>query len=183
MDPKLWLAPASLLVAIASAAVSLLSLRNSSRALAISKRQEMRHEPRLRIYFANGYRRLVLNQQIFGFLVSVSNPTDIDNSIAHAELQIKIVLKDDIKTVFRVRHNPEVQDLREKPMKGTAHVFLLPARIDAHQTLSGWLLFTLDGEMIGDGTVDSHCLILGDTHGVSTSTDPIMVRAWTDERD
>jgi hypothetical protein len=54
-------------------------------------------------------------------------------------------------------------------------------RIDAHQTVSGWLLFALDNDVIRNGTIDAHSLILEDTHGVPTETDPIMVREWRDE--
>jgi hypothetical protein len=180
-DPKLWVAAASLIVAIGSAIVSFFSFRNSTRAVAISERQEKRHSPRLQVYFANGYRRLVSKRQLFGFLVSVSNPTDINNSIARAELQITNLLSDGSKTFFRIKHNPEVAQGMDNLKNDAAHVFSLPARIDAHQTLSGWLLFVLDNEMVGNGTVDGHRLILEDTHGLATDTDPIMVRAWTDE--
>ena len=62
-----------------------------------------------------------------------------------------------------------------------ANVFSLPVRIDAHQTVSGWFLFALDNDVIREGTIDAHSLILEDTHGVSTNTDPIMVSEWTDE--
>ncbi len=62
-----------------------------------------------------------------------------------------------------------------------ASVLALPLRVDAHQTVSGWLVFALGNDVIGKGTVDGHSLTLEDTHGISTETDPIMVREWTDE--
>jgi hypothetical protein len=148
--------------------------------LSISEAQEKRRQPQLGIYLANGYRQLVPKRQLFGFLVSVSNPTDINNCIARAELQITYLLETDVKAVCRIQHNPT---LRENTAPGTipATVFSLPVRIDAHQTVSGWFLFALDNDVIRNGTVDAHSLILEDTHGVSTNTDPIMVREWTDE--
>jgi len=181
MDPKLWVAAASLIVAIGSSIVSFFSFRNSARALAITEHQEQRRSPRLQIYFVNGYRRLLSKRQLFGFLVSVSNPTDINNSVARAELQITCLLRDGAETFLRIQHNTEVAEGLENQKNDAAHVFSLPARIDAHQTLSGWLLFVLDSDTIGDGTVDGHRLILEDTHGLSTETDPITVRAWTNE--
>ena len=180
-DPNFWVTATSLVVAIGSAIVSFFSFRNSTRALEISEHQEKRRSPRLQIYFADGYRRLVSERQLFGFLVSVSNPTDINNSIARVELQITVLLRDGSKTFLRINHNPEVAQSMEKSKDGAAHVFLLPVRIDAHQTLSGWLLFVLENEMIGEATVDGHRLIVEDTHGLSTDTDSIMVKAWTDE--
>jgi len=181
MDSKPWIAVLSLTVAIASAVVSWLSFRSSRRALAISERQEKRHEPSLGIYYAHGYRQVVPQRQLFGFFVSVSNPTDIDNSIVRAEIQITCLLQGGAKTILKLEHNPAVGQGTGTHGAGTAHVFSLPARIDAHQTLSGWLLYAVDNEVIREGTIDSHRLILEDTHGLSTSTDPIMARAWTDE--
>jgi len=77
-DPNTWIAFGSLVVAIASAAASWFSYRNAAHALIISERQERSRNPQLRVYFANGYRKLASNRQIFGMLTSISNPTDID---------------------------------------------------------------------------------------------------------
>ncbi|MGE5113052.1 MAG: hypothetical protein ACM3JB_19485 [Acidobacteriaceae bacterium] len=178
-DPKSLLAAGSLIVATASVVVSFFSFRNASRALAISQQQEMRRAPHLRVYFANAYRRLTrTNRQLFGFLVSVSNPTDIDNSIARAELRIACGLEGGVESVIKIQHNPAVAT--NAPQEQGPHVFVLPARIGAHETISGWFVFSLDDEVIGDGNVDSHKLCLEDTHGLVTITE-CMVRAWTDE--
>jgi hypothetical protein len=179
-DPRVWISALALLVACWSAFISWRSGKNAARALAISESQEKRRQPQLGVYLVNGYRRLVPRRQLFGFLVSVSNPTDIDNSIARAELQITYLLDADVKAVCRIQHNPALREnIADDPVQAT--VFSLPVRIDAHQTVSGWFLFGLDNDVIHNGTIDAHSLILEDTHGVSTDTDPIMVREWTDE--
>ena len=113
--------------------------------------------------------------------MSVTNPTDINNSIARAELQIAYLLEKDVKTTCRLQHNPAVGESASRNAVQTATIFSLPMRIDAHQTVSGWFLFALDNQVIGKGSVDSHRLILEDTHGVSTSSDPITVREWVNE--
>jgi hypothetical protein len=179
-DPRIWISALALLVSICSAVISWRSARNAARALAISQRQEERRQPQLGIHLFNGYRRLVPKRQLFGFLVSVSNPTDIDNSIVRAELQVTYLLEGDAKAVCRIQHNPT---LREDTVDNALppNVFALPARIDAHQTVSGWLLFSLDNDVFRKATIDAHSLILEDTHGVSTNTDSIMVREWSDE--
>ena len=90
-------------------------------------------------------------KQLFGFLVSVTNPTDINNSIARVELQITYLLSNDVKAICRIPHN---QELAEKDRTGEpqeASVFSIPSRIDAHQTLLGWFLFFLDDSVIGEG--------------------------------
>ena len=179
-DPRVWISALALFISGWSAFISWRSGKNAARALAISEGQEKRRQPRLGIYLVSGYRRLVPDRQLFGFLVSVSNPTDINNSIVHAELQVTYLLDADMKAVCRIQHNPDLGESIARD-KTRATVFPLPVRIDAHQTMSGWFLFALDSDVIRNATVDSHSLILEDTHGVSTNTDPIMVREWTDE--
>lgn len=179
-DPKVWISGLALLVSGCSAFFSWRSGKNAARALAISESQEKRRQPQLGIYLVNGYRRRVPKRQLFGFLVSVSNPSDINNSIARAELQITYLLENDVKAVCRIQHNPTLGENAASDA-APATLFSLPVRIDAHQTVSGWFLFALDNDVIRNGTIDAHSLILEDTHGVSTNTDPIMVREWADE--
>jgi hypothetical protein len=178
-DPRLWISGLALLVSACSAFFSWRSGKRAARALAITENQEKRRQPQLRIYLVNGYRRLVAKRQLFGFLVSVSNPTDINNSVARAELQISYLLENDVKTVYRIQHNSTLGENTASD-SAPATLFSLPVRIDAHQTVSGWFLFALDNDVIR-GTIDAHRLILEDTHGVSTHTDPITMREWTDE--
>jgi len=169
-DPTLWISSAALIVSISSA---FFSNRKSSRALAISEQQEKRRQPQITIYLANGYRRLVTRGQIFGFLVSVSNPSD-----ARAELQIEYEIEKGMTTYCRVKHNP---DLTQGNASGSPTVFSIPLRIEAHGTVSGLFLFALDKDVIRAGTVNAHTLILEDAHGVITETNSIMVREWVDE--
>jgi hypothetical protein len=177
-DPNVWMSAVALLVSIVSVFLSWRSGRNAARALAISEGQEKRRQPQLGVYLARGYRRLTPTRQLFGFLVSVSNPTDINNSVARAELQLTFLLKSDARTVCRISHDSTPVETVSAVTEARATVFLLPLRVDAHQTESGWFFFAVENDVIGDSTVDGHCLILEDTHGFSTNTGPIMVRGW-----
>ena len=179
-DPKTWISALALFVSGCSAFISWRSWKNSSRALDISERQEKRRQPQLGIYLANGYRQQIPGRQLFGFLVSVSNPTDINNAIARAELQVVYLLANDAEVVCRVQHNPKLGEDTARD-NSAATVFSMPFRVDAHQTVSGWFLFVLDDDVIREDTIDTHALILEDTHGISTKTDPITVREWKDE--
>jgi hypothetical protein len=181
-DPKVWISGLALLVSICSAFFSWRSGRNAARALAISENQEKRRQPQLGVYLVvNGFRRLLPKRQLFGFLVSISNPTDINNSVARAELKIAYLIENDVSASCRIQHNPTLGETIGNETASSASVFALPLRVDAHQTVSGWFVFSLDNDVIGKGTVDGHSLVLEDTHGISTETDPIMVREWTDE--
>jgi hypothetical protein len=175
----IWLSAGSILIASCSAFASWLSFRTARRALYISENQEARKKPHLKVYFANGYRLLVSDGQIFAFLVSVSNPTDIDNSIFRAELRVSCQA-DHSETIIRLSHEEQLASAI-KIANENLGAFALPARIDAHQTLSGWFLFKIPNSVLGERTVADHTLILEDTHGATSSTDSIMVRAWHDE--
>jgi hypothetical protein len=180
-DPKVWISVLALLVSCFSVFLSWRSGRNAARALAISENQEKRRQPQLGLYLFNGYRLLTPNRQLFGLLVSVSNPSDINNSVARVELQITYLLENDVAAVCRLPHDPT---LRENTSQDTqaATVFSVPVRIEAHQTVTGWFLFALNDDVIGKGSVDGHQLILEDTHHISTSSGPIMVKEWMNER-
>jgi hypothetical protein len=180
-DPATLISLGSLVVAIASAAASWFSFTNAARALRISEQQEKKRDPQLRVYFANGYRRLVPNRQIFGMLISVSNPSDINNSISRAELQVVCRIRDGMMVTYRIQHNSAIGQCSDTRSEDAANIFTLPAQIGAHQTISGWFLFSLENAIIADGTVDSHRIVIFDTHNIETITDQIMVRAWTDE--
>jgi hypothetical protein len=183
-DAKLWVSIASSIVSVASLIVSITSAissgRKAGRALAISESQEKRRQPQLAIYLANGYRRLLPKQQLFGFQVSISNPTDINNSVARTELQIEFLVENNITTTCRIQHNAQLGESVSTETTDNS-IFSLPLRIDAHQTVSGWFLFVVDTDVIRKGTIDAHSLILEDSHGAITKTAPIMVREWIDE--
>jgi hypothetical protein len=179
-DPRVWISGLALLVSSCSALFSWQSGRRAARALALTESQEKRRKPQLGVYLANGFRRVVPKRQVFGFMVSVSNPTDINNSVARAELQLAYALKNGVSAICRIQHNPALGGTWGDGTSA-ASLLSLPLRIDAHQTVSGWLIFALEHDVIRDGTVDAHRLILEDTHGALTETDPIMVKEWTDE--
>lgn len=180
-DPKVWIPALSLVIASWAAFNSWQSRRIAIRALAISERQEERRQPQLGIYLTNGYRRLLPDKQLFGFLVSVSNPTDINNSIAQAELQITYTLERDIKAVSRLAHNPQLAVAVNGSQANAVNIFSLPARVDAHQTTAGWLLFAVNNAQVGEKTIDSHRIILEDSHGIQADTEPILVTDLANE--
>ncbi|MBV8833154.1 MAG: hypothetical protein JO108_28485 [Acidobacteriaceae bacterium] len=180
-DARFWISVLAAATSGWSAFNSWQSRRLAKRALSISEHQEQRRRPQLTIYIAGGYRRYLPDKQLFGFLVSVSNPSDINNSVAQAELQVTYLLDREIKAVWRVPHTPSLGENVAEANGRLANVFSLPARIEGHQTAAGWLVFSLDNNVIAGKTIDAHRIILEDSHGASTKTEPILVRDWTDE--
>jgi hypothetical protein len=180
-DPRFWISVGSLAVAALAAFNSWRARLFAARALSISEAQEQRRRPQLGIYQADGYRRHLPNRQLFGFLVSVSNPTDTNNSVVQAELQVTYPLDGGIEAICRVPHNRGLAETGSGPSERAANVFSFPARIDAHQTVAGWLMFSIDHTLIKGRTIDSHRIILEDSHGETAETEPILVRDWTSE--
>jgi hypothetical protein len=175
-DPKVWISAAALLVSGLSLAISFRSSRNAARALAISERQEERRHPKLHIHVNKGIRLRLQSMQLFGFQVSIKNPTDINNCVARAELEVNFALETKTTMILRIQHD---SDLKVAIKSDSSLV--LPLRIEAHQTVSGLLLFAIDNAVGGTGTVDSHCLLLEDTHGLSMKSEPIIVKEWNNE--
>jgi hypothetical protein len=178
---QFWMSFSALLIAGWSAYNSWRSRRIATRALAISESQEQRRHPQLGIYQANGCRRYLPERQLFSFLVSVTNPTDINNSIAQAELQVTYLLEGDITATCRIPHNLNLSEILKALSVGGVNVFSLPTCIDAHQTVAGWFLFSVDNALFAGKTIDSHKILLEDSHGICTETEPVVVRDWSNE--
>lgn len=179
-DPKVWIALGSLVVSIYAAINSRHSRKISARALALNEKQEVRRQPELRVSLVTGYRQRLSQKQLFAFLISVANPTDANNSVALAELQVGYLIENNFQTTCRVPHNHELEEANSAG-KPKPNVFHLPLKVDAHQTASGWLLFQLDDSVFGGRTIDSHKIILEDSHGKVTMSEPIAVREWVNE--
>jgi hypothetical protein len=182
-DPKLFISALALLASGWSAFNSWQSRRIASRALSINENQEQRRRPQLIIYVGDGYRRYLPDKQFFGFFVSVSNPSDINNSVVQAELQVTYVLDKEIKAIYRASHRPALAEIVTDVTSGPANILSLPIRIDAHQTVAGWLMFSVANDIVAGKTIDAHRIILEDSHGASTETvsEPVLVREWKDE--
>jgi len=180
-EPAFWISVVSVCLAGWSAYNSWRSRHLSARALSISEKQEDRRQPRLEIYLADGYRTQLPNKKIFGFMISVMNPSDINNSIAIAELRVGYLIGEDNKAVCRLPHNPGFANRDSGSPSSSANIFSIPARVDAHQTVSGWLFFAIENSVLGGGSIDSHTICLTDSHGTVTETEPIALREWINE--
>jgi hypothetical protein len=180
-QPSFWVSVVAAFFAGLSAINSWHSRRIARHALAISQKQEDRRQPHLEIYFADGYRRYLPDKQIFGFMLSVMNRSDSNNSIAMAELRVEYLIGENHKGNCRVAHNGEVAEQAENGQTKRAKLFSIPERVDAHQTVAGWLFFALDSKIISGKTIDRHTIILTDSHGAVSETEPIAVKEWMNE--
>jgi hypothetical protein len=180
-QPSFWVSIVAAIFAGLSAFNSWHSRKIARRALAISQNQEERRQPHLEIYFADGYRRYIPTKQIFGFMLSVMNRSDSNNSIAMAELKVEYLIGENHRGNCRVPHNREVAEQAVETQTKNAKIFAIPERVDSHQTIAGWLFFALDNKIIGGKTIDRHTIMLTDSHGTVTETEPIAVKEWMNE--
>jgi len=180
-DVQFWVTLSALVVSLWSAYNSWRARQVATRALGITEIQEARRHPQLNIYLANGYRHYLPERKLFCFLVSVSNPTDTNNSISKAELQVTYFLTDDIKSTIRFSHDLSLRESVEYSNSNEANVFSLPVHIDAHKTVAGWFLFSIEHSLIMGKTVDSHKIILEDSHNTPTYSENLVVRDFIHE--
>jgi hypothetical protein len=153
----------------------------SLRSLSLSEEQEKRRQPRFGIYLSDGYRRYLPDKQIFGFRVSVRNPTDSNNAISMAELRVTYLINEKVKATCRIPHDPSLSKIGNSTEKETGAAFLIPSRIDARQTAVGWMYFAFENSALGGKTIDSHTILLEDSHGICTESEPIAVKEWANE--
>lgn len=152
-DSSTWANIATAVAAWFALAPSLLSLVVSWRALRLTEHQERRRRPLLVPYLSDGYVRFISDTgaRIYGFLLSVSNPADSDNAVAEADLRL----------TYRRADEPTTVKVRSDAALGAAfgnrsgQTLSTPARIDAHQTVLGWVFFRLDKAVVKDGTVEA----------------------------
>lgn len=167
----------SLLVSFIALLFSGRSMLNSSQALRLAKSQDARRTPKITIYLTDALRRFEGPLQVFSFHVRISNPSDSNNAVARAELQVSYVLSNECSILLKLQHN-----LTYAVRSTNGKALQLPLKIEAHQTVAGWLNFALDSAVVGKGTVDSHNIILEDSHGITTTYDNLSVQGWLEKR-
>jgi hypothetical protein len=175
-----WTDFVTVTVAALALIISALSFFVSWRAYRLSVTQDRRRLPELIPSLRDGYVRYLSDNAscIYGFLLSVSNPTDANNAVATVELHITYSRTRDEKTTVKI---PSEQSLDVKFARETAHLLPIPARVDAHQTLTGWCFFSLKKETLGAATIEGYKIALIDSHGIEAHIEPIMVQEYVEE--
>ena len=82
------IALASLTIALASVVYARNSAKISKRSYDLAELQDSRRDPRLKLYLSDAYSFTSGDHAVIAISITLSNPTDIDNSIARAELGV-----------------------------------------------------------------------------------------------
>jgi hypothetical protein len=172
-DPAFW-------ISLVSAAGTCIASWIMYRTLRLAERQEARRLPRLRPYLAEGYRRTFQGERmrVYAFSISVGNPSEIDNALARAELQIGYLTENDVYMTVKV-----AEDHFLAPLLGldSRAVLRLPAGVGANQTVAGWLFFRVNEDVLREVRIDDYSLLLTDTNDAKATLDLGIVRELIDE--
>lgn len=172
-DPSAVVAVVSAVAAWMAVIFAYSGSRTAKRSLDLAHQQEARRRPRIVPYLAEGYTRRTPEQRLYAISLSLSNPTDSDNSIAKIELQMRYHKRDGIVMTIRLPHDETLLEGFGRP---DIRTFTLPFRMVAHDTSAGWVLFALPLSVIGDAEVDDYTVLLLDSHGISAEIEPGLLR-------
>ena len=158
--------------------LSLFGIIISLRALRIQEQQEDRRKPFLVPYLQDGYVGYISDGRVYAFLLSVSNPADSDNSVASLDLRLTYKKQSSYQMNIKVRSDSTLDKFF---LGSSGHSLLTPSRVDAHQTVSGWVFFMVEESILKGTIVEGHTILIIDAHGIVTQIEPILIREFCDE--
>jgi hypothetical protein len=172
-DPSFW-------ISLVSAVGTCIAAWVMYRSLRLAERQEARRFPRLRPYLAEGYCRIYKSDRIrvYAFSISVGNPSEVDNALSRAELQIGYLTENDVYMTVKVADDGS---LATRLGLDSQALLSLPARVGANQTIAGWLLFRVSEDVLREVRIDDYSLLLIDTNDAKATLEPGIVRDLIDE--
>ena len=184
MDESGW--DLSMIAAVISAVAAWVAVifayngaRTAKKSLDLSNQQETRRRPHFVPYMAEGYSRRTPDRRLYAVSLSLSNPTDSDNSIAKIELQVRYRTRDRIVMTIRLPHDETLHEGFGRP---NIQTFTVPFRVAAHDTTAGWVLFALPLSVIQDAEVDEYSVFLFDAHGIRAEIEPGILREITSDK-
>jgi hypothetical protein len=174
-----WLAIAAAIAAWVGAAISFVNSRTARRSLRLAEAQEVRRRPILTLYLGEGYVRFLDSERVrvYAFVLSISNPSDTNNSVAEFGLQINYVTKQGLRASVVVAASPSLPD---EWRTDASALLQAPLKVDAHQTVAGWLPFRVSYDLLGDGSIEDYALVATDTHGNRAAKETVIVREVMD---
>lgn len=170
-NPYLILVPVgALVVAVLSAALSVLSLMTSRQSLRISKLQEKRRHEKLSFDVLSVVRDTTGTSDVYKYEIEVRNPSDRSNSVAHADLKILYLVDGALATASA------------RPAREPANGLTVLEDIPANQSRTADFQFVLPKGAISDYPIDHVTLVLTDTFGVECERRSEHVPAVTSNR-
>ena len=130
------------------------------------------------LYMQGGYLSKTNEDRVYIFLLSVSNPTDSNNSVAKLDLRIKYTTDSGFQATVDV---PSVSGYNEIYERDTYSELEVPVIVDAHKTVVGRAFFPLKHALVKSCLVDAYEVIATDSHGSQTSIEVTLVQEIVNE--
>jgi hypothetical protein len=158
------IALASAVVAGASGLYAGSSAKSARKTYRLTLAQDARRDPNLIVYLSDA--RILTSHKGTKAEVSITitNPTDIDNSVTRAELQVTYRRSGGPATKINITSSSTVSIL---PSTEQA-VLDVPVGVPSHQAIAGQLTFLLPAMILHDCAIDNYSLSLHDTHQKET---------------
>lgn len=172
---------ANLAIALLALLIAVLSFIVSYKAFQLAQKQDERKRPLLVPSLLGGYVHFRGDKKVrvYAFLLSISNPSDSNNALANIELHITYRMPAQVQVTTRLLSSSSRGDAFAKLSEFS--ILSTPARLDAHQTLTGWAVFHVSEGILKDATVEGYTVALFDSHGIKSSVEAIMVQEYKDE--
>jgi len=171
-DPATLIALAAAIIALASAVYSASSARTAKKAYRLAAEQDARRNPQLIPYLSDAYIVISDTKTETAVSVTLANRSDIDNSIARAELVVEYHRDDNRITTLRI---PPTEDISGLPLK-SENLLDIPRAIPSHQTVVGWLVFSIPKWILQDTVIDSYALSIYDSYEKTATLSNLMFR-------
>lgn len=161
----------SAVAVVASLAIGLLNHCTARRAINIAERAEGRRSPHFGIHVHDStvWQQPCGTTRKYGVYVQFANPTDLPTAIVMADLHITYSMKNRLTTV-------KVPIIESPTLGQEITVFDLPQPLKANTAASGWLIFHVPEELIGDYAIDRYDIVVRDVHDVIASTQITIFR-------
>lgn len=163
---------------VVSSVIALIALVISGASLWVAKKghdlsmeQASQRKPKLSLYLSDNFYQDRETERIFVYSFTISNPADIDNSIANCELKIIFKRPDGSFGNFLVQHDPT---LANKIPDAKMKIMNIPASIKSHDCLAAATLFSVDLTMLENMHIEKYEVVFLDTHGIK-STEAVFI--------
>lgn len=178
LDVTKAIALLGLLLSIASLTLGLFNSYIAWQNRKLALKQDARKVPTLTCYLSHGFQKTSETGRAFSLLVQVRNPSDSNNAVANAELVVRYLTRERVLMTLKL---PANRDRAGNFVRGQDDMLLLPAKVPAHEVISGWLQFLTPVDLLAGVAIDGYELELTDTHEAKTTITPNLMQEYRDE--
>lgn len=169
-----WATVVMAIAAVIALAISIWSICIAKRAQTLAERQDNRRKPSFVVYLMKGFFRTSNDRdgnRVYAFLISISNTSDSNDSIASLDLNITLTSGENSQITFKIPCDYELGDR----FRNDARRLAIPIQIAAHETKVGWSYFLVNKNLLANSSVDRYQIVLIDSQGYRVTVEPVLV--------